>query len=614
MTWQIWPVYALIAAAMYAYARERVSLELTSVAVVIWLLLLFHFFPLPAPAAASTLTATALLSGFANPALITVMALLVIGHGVFLTDALAPVLRLMQRAGRRLPITTLLLLLALIAVTSAFLNNTPVVIMSIPLVGALALRCGMARSRVMMPVSFLAILGGMTTLIGSSTNILVAESARIVADYEIGFFDFLVPGAFLMTLGMAYLLLFAPRLLPNRDDAADAFAPELYTMQIRIVSGHPLMGASISAEGIEGFADIQIYALYRNGRAISHLGGTDLRYGDLLVAAATRDVFAALLREHPGLLPDVDMLEIRHRLHGGADGAQTGEGERHTMLLAEAVVTPASHILHRRPDTLDFARETGCLVLGARRPQEVLTRGFRNIELEAGDVLLLLGRETAVRDLRFNHDIFPLEGAVEALPDAWRGRWAAWILFATVLTAASGTLPLVVAALLGAGAMLAVGVLSLDEAVRALDRRIYLLIGASLAMSAALEATGGAQLLASTLVFLTAGLPEWVAFSFLFLIVALVTNMLSNNATAVLFTPVAIGMAAQLGMDPRMFLHAVIFAANACFLTPIAYQTNLLVMAPGNYRFADYAKLGAPLLLLLWIGYSFFAPFYYTPG
>ena len=608
LAWQVWPVYALIAAAMVSYAWERVSLEMTSIAVVVALLLLFHFFPLADAAGAGALSPAALLSGFANPALITVMALLVIGHGVFLTDALAPFLRLLQRAGGRLPTATLLLLFALIALTSAFLNNTPVVIMSIPLAGILAARLGVARSKVMMPVSFLAILGGMTTLIGSSTNILVAESARLVGGHDIGFFDFFAPGLFLTALGMAYLLLFAPRLLPDRgaDDAGASPAPETYTAQILVGSGHPLVGAGISADGVEGMENVLVYALYRHGRAISHLGGTSLREGDLLVLAASRDAFAALLREQPGLLLDSGAERLRE------PGAEAPEDERKSLLLAEAVVTPASHILHQSPDTANFARETGCHVLGVRRPQAVLTQGFRDIQMEAGDVMLLLGRPAAIRDLRFNHDIFPLEGSTETLPDAWRGRWAAWILLATVLSAASGLLPLVAAALLGASLMLALGVLSLDETAYALDRRIYLLIGAALAMSAALEYTGGAGLLAAGLVAATAGLPAWVALSLFFLLIALITNMLSNNATAVLFTPVAIGMAEQLGMDARIFLHAVIFAANACFLTPIAYQTNLLVMAPGNYRFADYAKLGAPLLLLLWLGYSLFAPWYYS--
>ena len=610
IAWQVWPVYALIAAAMLSYAWEKFSLEMTSIAVVVALLLLFHFFPLEKVANAGALTPASLLSGFANPALIAVMALLVIGHGIFLTDALAPFLRPLQRAGSAMPIPTLLLLLALIALTSAFLNNTPVVIMSIPLVGVLAARLGIARSKVMMPVSFLAILGGMTTLIGSSTNILVAESARFVGGHVIGFFDFFVPGLFLTALGMVYLLLFAPRLLPDRaaDDNSERQAPEFYTTQILIESGHPLLGARVSADGIEGMEDVLVYALYRQGRAISHLGGTSLQEGDLLVAAAGREAFATLLRERPGLFLDADASKL---LQANA-ASEAQQEERKPLLLAEVVVTPAAQILHQTPNASTFVRETCCHVLGVRRPQAVLTQGFRSIELEVGDVLLLLGRQTAIRDLRLNHDIFPLEGSIETLPDVWRGRRAAWILLATVLSAASGVLPLVAAALLGASLMLALKVLSLDETARALDRRIYLLIGAALAMSAALEHTGGAQLLATALVSLSAGLPAWVIFSLFFLLIALITNLLSNNATAVLFTPVALGMAEQLGMDARIFLHGVIFAANACFLTPIAYQTNLLVMAPGNYRFADYAKLGAPLLLLLWLGYSLFAPWYYT--
>ena len=600
--WHVWPVYALIVAAMFSYAWERVSLEITSIAVVLALLLFFYLFPLR-HVDATYLTPEALLSGFANPALIAVMALLIIGHGVFLTDALEPFLRVLRKVGSKFPISTLLLLFLSIALTSAFLNNTPVVIMLIPLVGALAMNAGIARSKVMMPVSFIAILGGMTTLIGSSTNLLVAESANLMRGYQISFFDFFIPGLFLTVLGMVYLLIFAPRLLPDRNDGNETESrdPERYTAQIIIDKLHPLKGKQVSSDGIEGVGDVSVYGLYRDGSAVSHLGGVALQEGDLLVAASPRERFAALLRENPNILLDANM-------RNEAENIDANE----SFLLAEGVVTPAASVLRYGVGSPDFVHETGCQVLGVRRPHTALTRRFQNMELAVGDVLLLLGRQAAIQDLRFHQDILPLEGSSEALPDSWRRRHAVWILLVTVTLAATGLLPIVIAAMLGAILMLLFGVLSLDETARALDRRIYLLVGAALAMSAALQHTGGAYMLATALVWITSALPAWVALSLFFLLVALITNVLSNNATAVLFTPIAIGIAEQLNMNPIIFIHAVIFAANASFLTPIAYQTNLLVMAPGNYRFKDYAKLGAPLLVIIWIGYSFFAPYYYA--
>ena len=608
--WQVWPVYALIAAAMVSYAWERVSLEITSIAVVIALLLFFYLFPLQHVGTAH-LTPATLLSGFANPALITVMALLIIGHGVFLTDALEPFLRVLRKSGSKFPISTLLLLFLFIALTSAFLNNTPVVIMLIPLVGALAMNAGIARSKVMMPVSFLAILGGMTTLIGSSTNILVAESVSTMRGYQISFFDFFVPGLFLTALGMIYLLIFAPRLLPNRDDESEVESRSLerYTAQIVIDSSHPLNGKRVSANsttnsttnGIEGIEGVKVHALHRGRSTLLHFGDAMLQEGDLLVIEAPRERFAALLRENPNILLDA----------GRRDKTENVDANE-SFLLAEAVVTPAASVLRYGVESPEFVSETGCRILGVRHQRTTHTRGFRNMQPIAGDVLLLLGRQAAIQNLRFHHDILPLEGLSEALPESWRGRHAAWILFATVILVATGLLPMVIAAMLGVTLMLLLGVLSLDETARAIDRRIYLLIGSALAMSVALQHTGGAYMLATMLVWTTSSLPAWVALSLFFLLIALITNVLSNNATAVLFTPVAIGLAEQLNMNPIIFIHAVIFAANASFLTPIAYQTNLLVMAPGNYRFRDYAKLGAPLLIIIWIGYSFFAPYYYT--
>jgi di/tricarboxylate transporter len=241
-----------------------------------------------------------------------------------------------------------------------------------------------------------------------------------------------------------------------------------------------------------------------------------------------------------------------------------------------------------------------------------MTRGrLDTILLEAGDVLLILGPQDRVLELRSDRDLLVLEGSVTRVPHFAAAMPAVAIFGLTVLAAATGLVPTVIAALCGAGAILLTGCLNVRQATRALDRQIVLMVAASIAMAEALETTGGASYLASHLVEGLAGQEAAVILSAMFLLVALLTNVLSNNATALLFTPIAISTAGELGADPTAFIHAVIFAANCSFATPIGYQTNLLVMGPGNYRFMDFVRAGTPLLIILWLSFTMLAPWYY---
>jgi di/tricarboxylate transporter len=233
------------------------------------------------------------------------------------------------------------------------------------------------------------------------------------------------------------------------------------------------------------------------------------------------------------------------------------------------------------------------------------------IRLDAGDVLLVAGSREAVEGLRANRDLLLLEWSAAEVPQRRYAKRASAIFACVVIYAASGIGPIVLGALSGALAMILASCLNVRQAARAFDRRIYLMIGSSLAAAAALEATGGAQYLALAAVATTAGHPVPVTLSVVFLVVAILTNFVSNNAAAVLFTPIALGIAGQIGVDPLPFVAAVMIAASCAFATPIGYQTNMLVMGPGHYRFKDYLVAGGPLLILMWLSFSIFVPWYY---
>jgi len=281
------------------------------------------------------------------------------------------------------------------------------------------------------------------------------------------------------------------------------------------------------------------------------------------------------------------------------------------VTLAEAVVAPGSRLIGRTIEQAAIHHDTHTVVLGVERRSRMPRMAVSDIRLEAGDVLLVGGTRDTIEGLRANRDLLLLEWSATDIP---RRRYAnrARIIFALlVVYAASGFGPIVIGALAGALAMVLVGCLNVRQAVRAFDRTIYLMIGASLAAAAALEATGGATYIADFAVNAVSGYSIAVTMSVLFMVVGIVTNVLSNNATAVLFTPIAINIATRTGTAPLPLVVAVILAASCAFATPIGYQTNMLVMGPGHYRFRDYMIGGGPLLILMWLTFSLVGPWYY---
>lgn len=599
--------FAIIAATIVAYASERWSMEAVSLVSLAAILLLFGAFPYSGPATGSdggVLGAEQLLAGFANPALATVIALLIVGQGLFATDAMEAPARYLGRLGGASSYRPILFILVGAGLISAFLNNTPVVVIFIPVLVVIAAKRSIPASRVFIPLSFISILGGMTTLIGSSTNLLVAGVAR---DYgvEIGFFDITGMGAMLALVGSIYVLFVLPRFMPERQAelAAGAKSGAQFIGEITLTRDHPLVGTSAKAGMFPGLGDLTLRMLQRHD--VPHLPPFEdlvLRAGDTLVISGTRRAFSKALSQGRASVENEE-----------SDGEETGQEappgpDYH---LAEAVVSPGSRYAGRTIQLSGLRPRFGISVLGVQRKSRMARSGLSDIRLEPGDTLLIGGPMQAITQLRGNHDLLMLEHSAEAVPQSRKARTAVAIFAAIVLASAFSVVPIVVAAICGAVMMMLTGCLSLLQAARAFDRQIFLLVGASVALATALEATGGARLIADSSLGLMAGAGPAVILSGLFLVMAVLTNILSNNATAVLFTPIALGMANGLGLSPEPFIAAVIFAANSSFATPIGYQTNLLVMGPGHYRFSDFVRAGTPLVIIIWLTFSLLAPWYY---
>lgn len=601
ITWQTWMTLVIICGAVYLYFREKFSIETISIGVMSVLLIFFHFF---APKGAEGLDSASLLSGFAAPALIAIMALLVVGQGMFHTGALeAPISKLSGQLDKR-PRQALALVFLTAFAVSMVMNNTPVVVMFIPILTVMAARLKISGSMFMMPLSFLCILAGMTTLIGSSTNLLVNDVLKRSTDMSLGFFTQTWPGLILAGVGAIYIIFMAPILLPRRKSLESEVSNEgrQYIAQIRVSAGHPLEGSSTIAGMIPQLKNVTIRMIQRGEHSFIPPFDVTLQTGDILIVATTRNSLSNLLASDPQYLKG--MLNIA----GFHDESKSTESND-AIVVSEAIIAPASRMIGRNIEQIGFRRQTGCLVLGIQRRSRMIRKRMLEIRLEAGDVLLLFGYESDMKALRSNRDLLLLEWSTSELPDIRKATLAQLIFGATVITAATGILPIEIAALTGAISMIAAGCLNVRQAVRALDMRIFLLIGAAFAMGLAMEHTGAAAFIAQASVDLFLPFGPQILLMALFLIIAIMTNIISNSATALLFAPIALSISQQADISPVVVVLTVIFAANCSFATPIAYQTNLLVLGPGRYSFKDFVKFGTPLIVLMWITYSLLLPF-----
>ena len=599
MDFHLLAVFTIIAVTIVAYASERFSIEAVSVVSLAAILLIFGAFPFE-DSSGEVLGIESLLSGFSNPALITVLALLMVGQGLFATDAMEKPARALARLGGPRPFDAVLLILASAGLISAFLNNTPVVVIFIPVLVVIAAQRAIRPSRVFIPLSFITILGGMTTLIGSSTNLITAGAA---AQYgvEIGFFDISAMGIMLAIPGALYVLFILPRLLPDREGelTAGSRSGAQFIGEITLGSGHSYVGLRARGGLFPGLQDLAPRLLYRRDTPwLPPFEDVTLEEGDTLVVTGTRRAFTQAIAARQAVSETDD---------GDND---TPPGPDYHMF--EAVVAPGSRLAGRTIQLSGLKSQYGVSVFGIQRKSRMARAALSQIRLEAGDTLLLGGPVKAIEGMRGNHDLLLLEHSAEAVPQTRKAGIAFAIFAAIVLSSATGILPIVAASIAGAVLMVLTGCLTLNQAARAFDRQIFLLVGSSVALATALEATGGARMIAEAAIMMTEGAPPGVILSVLFLVIAVMTNILSNNATAVLFTPIVLGVANGMGYPPEPFIAVVIFAANCSFITPIGYQTNLLVMGPGHYRFSDFIRAGTPLALIIWLTFSLLAPWYYA--
>jgi di/tricarboxylate transporter len=584
-------VMILIIIALVMFARDDIPLETTSLVVLVTLTVGFQLFPYVSDG--ETMRPTDFFLGFGNRALIAVCALMIVGQGMIRTGALEPVGRMLAKMWRKGPVISLLLTLILTTVLSAFINNTPIVVLMLPILIGVAVKTGTSPSGSLIPMGFASILGGMATTIGTSTNLLVVNVAADLGMDPFNMFDFMGPVLIAGVFALLYLWLVAPRLIPERKPPMDRGVSRVYTAQIRLNDDSPVVDKTLAEAITRAGEGINVETIQRGqGVFINPLPDVLLRGGDRLTTSDTQTnlrEYARLLRGT--LFTDDQEVDASHPF--SPEGLQ----------IAEVAITSASSLNGTRIGNAQLFSRYGLRLLAFNRYEGMEGRespGLDETRLRAGDVLLIQSNPDNLMELKESADFLILDGSIN-LPRTRKAPIALATIIAVVAFAAFRIMPIETSALLGCLFLIITGCLTWKDAMNALNTQVIMIIVSSLAMGAALLKTGGADYLANAFVSITFGAPAPAVMMGLMLMMAIMTNVVSNNAAAVIGTPIAIGIAQRLGMPLEPFVLAVLFGANLSFVTPMAYQTNILIMNAGGYKFGDFVKVGLPLAIMLWL-------------
>ncbi len=596
-------VLLLIVVALYLFTRENIPLETSSLVVLVLLALGFSFFPYNRDGVA--FEAVSLFHGFGHEALIAVCALMIAGQGLVRTGALEPVGRLLARFWTISPLFSLLLTLLLGSLLSAFVNNVPIVVLLLPILVSVALRTGKPASGMLMPMGFATLLGGMSTTIGTSTNLLVIAVAADLGMRRMHMFDFFLPAAVAGGIAIVYLWLIAPRMLPVRDASLHDSSPRVFTAQLYIEEESYADGRMLAEVYEKAGGKMHIKAIQRDGAVIMPLPDALIRAEDRLVVNDTPEnltEYAAALGAK--LYAGENLVDEENPLR--ADDQQ----------IAEIVITQGSVLEGSTLSRARFADRYGVVTIALHRPGttlRIMHNELSDIRLRIGDVLLVQGNEEQIAALKQETELLVLD-ATSDLPHTQRAPLALAIMAGIIVVAAVGLMPIAVSAVSGVLLMILTRCLRWQDAVHALSTPVVMIVVASLALGTSLLETGGADYLAQFYVAMTSGASPTIMLSGLMLIMAVLTNIVSNNAAAVIGTPIAISIAQQMGLAAEPFVLAVLFGANMSYATPMAYKTNLLVMSAGGYRFSDFMRVGIPLTLIVWLVLSWLLPRLYGIG
>ncbi|NMP15606.1 SLC13 family permease [Thalassotalea sp. Y01] len=589
-------VLILTLGALYLFKREDISLETSSLTVIAVLTVFFAVFPFEYNG--NVIEPVSFFYGFGHEALVTVCALMIIGHSLVRTGALEPIGRSLAKLWKISPQISLLFTLIIAGTLSAFVNNTPIVVLLLPILISVAIRTKADPSGMLMPMGFATLVGGMVTTIGTSTNLLVVSVAFDMGLKRFGLFDFAIPALVAASAAVLYLWLIAPRILPKREASMPDTSPRLFSAYLSVNDTCLAAGKTIAEVIKLTDGQLQIQSIQRgsDNHKLMPLPDTLIRPGDRLQ-----------VRDYPDRLKEFERV-LKATLYSGKHKLDADHPlEPGSQVLAEIVVILGSGLIGRTLKSVSFAHEYGLSVIALHRDgkaMEIGRKSIGNVTLNIGDILLVQGDVEQIEKLKTKQGILVVDGAAKIVHTR-KAPLALGILCAVVTLPVLDILPIVVSSIVGVLLLLMTRCLNWKEVSAALSTQVILIVAASLALGTAMMETGGAQYLAELFVAMSSSLPIGGVLAALMLLLAILTNVVSNNAAAVIGTPIAISVAQQLGAPAEPFVLAVLFGANLSYATPMAYKTNLLVMNAGGYHFSDFMKVGIPLSILMWIILSF---------
>ena len=584
MTFEIVFVLALIVLAFILFFSENFSLDVTALFI---LTILFT---------GGFLTVEEAISGFSNPAVITIALLFILSQGLQKTRILEYLIVRINKLVSQSKNLGLGVYLLTIAFASALMNNTAIVAVFMPVTIRLAHQYHMSPSKLLIPLSYAAIMGGTLTLVGTSTNLIVNAVYIENGGSPLGMFEFAKYGWITLLVGLIYVLWIAPKILPSRtvtSSLTQSYHMAGYLTEMKISEDSPLVGSTCQERNVNQSYDVIVLDIQRDGRLIAYnVGRQTLRAGDILFVKGSLESFLRMKEvEKVTLLTDEKLTQ--------------SELEQDDNILVECMVTDQSDVIGKTLREANFRKRFGAFILAIRREGLIIRKKIAHVVLHTYDTLLIYGAKRQISELEKSGK-FILLGEMQADLVKVRFWWISIVsIVLTVFLAAIGVLPILKGALISAVILMMFRVISPNEAYESIHLQVIVLIAALIPLGIVIQSSGTATYIANMIMqyvdTLSPSIQPYVLFALVYFVTMVMTEVSSNTATAIIMTPIVIAITADMQFDPRPFIFGVCFAASASFSTPVGYQTNLMVYGPGGYRFSDYMKTGIPLALTFWI-------------
>ncbi len=586
----------LIVLSFILFAQDKIRLETSSLLVLFVLAIGFQLFPFK-QIDQSFFKPAEFFMGFGHEALLAICSLMILGRGIESTGALKPLITFLSSHWARYPKLLLALTLIVSALLSGFLNNTPIVVMLIPVLISVALSSKQSPSKILIPMGLATLIGGMATTIGTSTNLLIVSIASDLGSHQFEMFDFVLPVIIVGGVGLLYLIFIAPLILPVRELPLSNKETRIFKAMLMLNDESSVVNKTFAEALKLTNHKIKITRILRGQNQLITLPTVVLKSGDGLIISGTAEELMEFSRLFKAQLYNMNDQENPIE--------QPSAFAKDDQILAEILVTDGSSLDRRTLKQTRFAEEHDLVVLALHRlyQSQEIKKAVADIELHHGDILLVQGTKEKLQLLKDNSQLLLLNSSIN-MTASHKAPLTLGIMFLVIFLVATHLLPISISALGGVGLMLMTRCVNWQDIGNSLNASVIMIIVVSLALGKAMIVTGADVYLSHQFLALTDGLSPVAILASLIFLMALMTNMVSNTAAAVIGTPVAINIAQQLGAAPEAFVLAVLFGVNMSYATPIGYQTNLLIFSIGGYKFSDFLRVGIPLTIIMGVGFT----------